>query len=265
MDSSCLVLRLAGPMQSWGRTSQFNQRRTDLWPTKSGVLGLLAAAEGRRRKDPIEDLLHLQFGVRVDQAGTMLRDYHTVSDHRGRPLLSANVNKQGSAEENTAKKYTAVTQRYYLQDAVFVVAVNGEPSFLENLAGVMRRPAFPLALGRRACPPTQPLVIEPDSDGPGALWPYSLEETLTRVPWMASRSTRPRVEGEGMLTVRLATVLDDDRGHDFVVDVPRSFDLDHPGFDARRVRHGWVEIASGASAVETTSSWGHDPFALLGW
>ena len=52
--TSVLVLRLAGPMQSWGVSSQFVHRATETFPTKSGLVGLLAAAQGRRRCDPIE-------------------------------------------------------------------------------------------------------------------------------------------------------------------------------------------------------------------
>ena len=52
-----LLLRLAGPLQSWGVKSRFTVRATELAPTKSGIIGMLAAAVGRRRTDPIEDLL----------------------------------------------------------------------------------------------------------------------------------------------------------------------------------------------------------------
>jgi CRISPR-associated protein Cas5/CasD subtype I-E len=79
-----LVLRLAGPLQSWGLRSSFNRRETNAEPTKSGVLGLLAAAAGMSREDPLDDLIPLRLGVRVDQTGTLLRDYHTLSDYRGR-------------------------------------------------------------------------------------------------------------------------------------------------------------------------------------
>lgn len=44
-----LLLRLAGPLQSWGSAARFARRGTENAPTKSGVLGLLAAAEGRPR------------------------------------------------------------------------------------------------------------------------------------------------------------------------------------------------------------------------
>lgn len=93
-----LVLRLAGPMQSWGSRSQFNRRDTDDQPTKSGIVGLLAAAAGRRRGDPIEDLVGLRLAVRVDQPGTLLRDYHTVSNYTGQSHLTASVNKSGRQE-----------------------------------------------------------------------------------------------------------------------------------------------------------------------
>ena len=59
---SVLLLRLKGPLQSWGDSSRFTRRETRQEPTKSGVLGLLAAAQGRRRGDPIEDLAGLAFG-----------------------------------------------------------------------------------------------------------------------------------------------------------------------------------------------------------
>lgn len=46
-----LLLRLAAPLQSWGSDSKFETRKTDREPTKSGVVGLLAAALGLRRDD----------------------------------------------------------------------------------------------------------------------------------------------------------------------------------------------------------------------
>ena len=64
-----LLLRLAAPLQSWGEDSKFETRRTRREPTKSGVIGLLAAALGRRRDEPLDDLRGLRFAVRVDQEG----------------------------------------------------------------------------------------------------------------------------------------------------------------------------------------------------
>ncbi|MBF6357022.1 type I-E CRISPR-associated protein Cas5/CasD [Nocardia higoensis] len=76
--TSVLLLRLAGPLQSWGSRSRFAHRDTDLRPTKSGVIGLCAAAMGLDRADPLGPLAELRFGVRADRPGTVIRDYQTV-------------------------------------------------------------------------------------------------------------------------------------------------------------------------------------------
>ena len=51
--------------------------------SKSAVIGLLAAAEGRRRTDSIEHLLDLRFAVRTEQAGRVERDFQTAASGVG--------------------------------------------------------------------------------------------------------------------------------------------------------------------------------------
>ena len=107
-----LLLRLAAPLQSWGMDSKFETRKTGREPTKSGVVGLLAAACGIGREEPgrLEPLNALRFGVRVDQEGTLLVDYHTArKEERGR----------GNAVKVTAYQ----TKRHYLADAIFLVGL----------------------------------------------------------------------------------------------------------------------------------------------
>ncbi|SCL25933.1 type I-E CRISPR-associated protein Cas5/CasD [Micromonospora inyonensis] len=263
----CLVLRLAGPLQSWGGRGQLNRRDTLDEPTKSGILGLLAAAQGLRRQDSIEKLLGLNLGVRTDQPGSLLRDYHTVSDYRGRPLPSAAVNAKGVQKPTSPPKHTHVTQRFYLQDAVFVAAVNGPTDLLRTLVDALRSPTFPLALGRRSCPPTQPLLLTPDDThrvDRDALWPGQPLEVLHRVPWQASDSHRTSRSHRKTMpaTVDLPVTVDDEHGDDIRVDVPASFDPLHRGFNTRRVRQEWVRLATGEPE---NSQPDHDPFALLGW
>src|SRR5690606_42030899 len=74
-----LLLRLVGPMQSWGTTSRFDERETLHEPSKSGVIGLICAALGRDRQEPIDDLCALRMGVRVDREGVLMRDYVTAT------------------------------------------------------------------------------------------------------------------------------------------------------------------------------------------
>lgn len=262
MEPRCLVLRLAAPLQSWGGQTDFNRRETLSEPTRSGVIGLLAAAQGRRRGDLIEDLLGLRLGVRVDQPGSLLRDYHTVSDFRGKPLLTAQLSAKGAQERTTPAKYTAVTQRYYLQDAAFVAVVEGPLELLDGLTGAVRQPTFPLALGRRACVPTQPLLLS-EKLSADDLWRGSLSSVLERVPWQASEAVRQlmRQRGQAPTHTRLATTVDDLEGQELRTDVPTTFAPKERSYMTRRVRRGWVDVETGFA----DGSGRHDPFALLGW
>ena len=73
-----LLLRLAAPIQAWGAEAKFETRRTLGYPTKSGVIGMLAAALGYSREESPEHLNGLHFGIRIDREGIYLRDYHTA-------------------------------------------------------------------------------------------------------------------------------------------------------------------------------------------
>lgn len=264
-DPRCLVLRLAGPLQSWGSRSQFNRRETDNEPTKSGVIGLLAAASGRRRGDPIADLVGLRFGVRVDQEGSMLRDYHTVSDLSGRPLLTANVDSKGRQKRSSGKtaKFTAVTQRFYLQDALFLAALEGDEALLGGLAESLLAPTFPLSLGRRSCVPSRPLVVRSDA---GLLWSGDLVQVLRDVPWQASAAHRERLRRIRRLpaTVWLNATVDEPDGVEVRADVPKSFAHRDRAFSVRNVRHLSIRQLTGERESVTDVS-AHDPFELLGW
>ncbi|MCX4750591.1 type I-E CRISPR-associated protein Cas5/CasD [Kitasatospora sp. NBC_01287] len=152
-----LLLHLAGPLQSWGERSQFNQRDTAPFPTRSGVIGLLACALGRHRDEPIDDLARLSLTVRADRPGVLLRDLHTVGGGlRGRDTVTTADGKKRSGA--TA---TLLSHRYYLADAAFTAAVTGtDTDLLDRCAAALRAPRWPLYLGRRSCPPEGPLLID---------------------------------------------------------------------------------------------------------
>lgn len=83
---SILLLRLAGPMQAWGTQSRFTNRDTGLEPSKSGVIGLLCAALGRSREQPLNDFRGIEMAVRIDREGRLMRDYHTAGgEHQPAP------------------------------------------------------------------------------------------------------------------------------------------------------------------------------------
>jgi len=161
---STLLLRLQGPMQSWGTTSRFDERDTQLDPSKSGVIGLVCAALGRNRSEPVNDLASLRMGVRVDREGALRSDYHTVQGLKGL------VNAMGKVQRDR----TVVSRRYYLSDAVFLVGLEGERTLLEQCHTALRNPVWPLALGRKSFIPSMPVYLA------GGLVEQPLELALTQ-------------------------------------------------------------------------------------
>ena len=148
-----LLLRLAAPLQAWGTESKFESRRTQREPSKSGVIGMLAAALGLRRDADLSELTALRFGVRVDREGKVIRDFHTAQ-----AVKAVKAAKKDKNEE--PEKIGYVTSRYYLSDAVFLVGLESEDhALLKKIETALRTPCFPLFLGRRSCPPTLPLVL----------------------------------------------------------------------------------------------------------
>ena len=137
-----LLLKLAAPLQSWGSDSRFAERKTQHEPTKSGVIGLVAAALGRRREDSIDDLAALRFGVRIDQPGNIERDF-----------------QDGRGLRWPIKDSLPLTYRYYLSDAVFVAALEGDGPFVQTCTEALEHPVFPLFLGRRSCPPSCKVLL----------------------------------------------------------------------------------------------------------
>ena len=182
-----VAFRLAGPLQSWGSRSRFVRRETEKAPTKSGVLGLVAAAKGIRRTDPLESLLGLRFGVRVDQPGQLVRDFHTA--HRPKKEPTGDVSWTPMP----------LSTRYYISDAVFLAVLEGERDLVAGIDEAVRRPEFPLYLGRRSCPPAGPIAL--------GVFDYGLDEALATLPWLASPHEQRRRRDK---TVRLATVRDAD-------------------------------------------------------
>ena len=143
-----LLLRLAGPMQSWGTQSRFTIRDTGLEPSKSGVIGLVCAALGRPRSASIEDLATLHMGVRVDHEGNMASDYHTT----------LNVIKASGAKPKPGE--AVVSTRYYLSDADFLVGLEGDDlQLLEEINVALGNPCWPLYLGRKAFPSSEPVHL----------------------------------------------------------------------------------------------------------
>lgn len=229
-----LVLALDGPLQSWGVTGRFVTRSTQKVPTKSGVLGMIAAALGRYRTDSVADLLGLSFAVRTDQQGGLLRDFQTEIDWRPKE-----------------PKSKPLTNRWYLQDFKFTVAVGGDRKLLETLDAALRSPEFPLYLGRRSCPPAGRV-----SRGIMDVEPL---DALAQAPWLAADWYKEKQP----MTLDLPVSRDVRAGEtpdEQVRDVPVSFDPRDRRYALRGIRHEWISMAN----PEGYDPDQHDPFTLLG-
>jgi len=202
-------------MQSWGVQSRFTVRDTGLEPSKSGVVGLLCAALGCRRDEPVADLAALTMGVRVDQEGVMARDYHTAG--KGGILKAS-----GQVE----RKNLVVSNRYYLSDARFLVGLEGDDlDLLTRLHGALRDPVWPLYLGRKAFVPGEPVWL-PEGLRPGE----TLLDALRTCPWLGCEPKKRPDQ------VRL--VLEDPGGPEVRPDQPLSFA--ERRFAPRRVRTEFI-------------------------
>lgn len=155
MKTATLLLRLEGPLQSWGYRSRFKERDTALEPTKSGVIGLLCCALGRDRRQSLDDLRSLAMHVRIDRPGRLLADYQTAGAGRFRGSESYAAPKSDGSKGKDA----IVMTKHYLQDASFLVALEGDCELLETLDAALRDPVWPLSLGRRSCPPAVPVAV----------------------------------------------------------------------------------------------------------
>ena len=196
-----LVFRLYGPMASWGDIAVGEQRPTTPHPSKSAVLGLIAAALGIRRdgEDRQQALAEgYGYAVRVDAPGVLQRDYHTVQipDRRSKHMLT-----RRDETLDRQNLYTVLSTRDYRCDGMYTVSLwvmGGAATNLEEIAASLSTPHFPLYLGRKSCPlalPVYPLCLQAETfeaafEKYDAEQPEALKDFLLR-PFKALKAAVP--------------------------------------------------------------------------
>jgi CRISPR system Cascade subunit CasD len=203
-----LLMRMRAPMMSWGDHSRFTIRDTRREPTKSAVIGLLCAALGRPRWEPIDDLAILKMGVRIDREGVMLCDYHTIMD---------------SIKSSGSKGDTVLSDRYYMADADYLVGLEGDRSLLETLDAALESPCWQLYFGRKSFVPSCPIQI--------GITELELSKALEDLQNYPSRSKEPK----------LRCVLEVENSFDTRRDVP--LDWQKRLFGSRCVETKYLEVA----------------------
>lgn len=150
-----LLFTVYAPLVSWGDIAVGEIRASWDRPSRSAVLGLVAAALGISRDDQAaHDALDIGygFGVRLDAPGTLLVDYHTTQTvaaaitKRTHPSTRAELLASGDRE-------TVVSRRTYRADALATAilwAHAGAKWPLSIIADALRRPVFVLYGGRKS-------------------------------------------------------------------------------------------------------------------
>ena len=224
-------------MQSWGTQSRFTMRDTGLEPSKSGVIGLLCAALGQSRDEPLDDLAALHMGVRVDIPGAMKLDYHTAG---GGTLPGGD--RYGVRKASGAAGDPVLSNRYYLADADFLVGLEGrDDDLLCRLHAALRAPKWQLYLGRKAFVPGVPIYVPC-----GLRVGEGLLDALTSYPW-------PRLDMEvpprGRHPDRLRLTIEDLEGYEVRMDQPLDKSFRTRSFLPRRVVNRFVTLGSGDGQV----------------
>ncbi len=161
MNTAHLPLWFDAPLQSWGFASRFQRRATSLFPTKSGVLGIVCAAMGLDKGSTAErELLPRLAGLGLTAwqfpryvirkpGGPLLvqrlEDFHTV----------LNTRRANGAMNNDP----VITRRQYLLEARFGLRLTGDSELLGQVAAALRNPCWGVWFGRKSCLPAAPVHL----------------------------------------------------------------------------------------------------------
>lgn len=232
-----LLLKLAGPLQSWGTSSHFETRQTDFYPSKSAIIGMIAASMGYQRNDDekIRQLNDLDFAVRIDQQGNLLRDYHTAKKYK----------------DNGQIERTYVTNRYYLEDAVFVCAIGHEnPNWIDEIAEALQSPYYQTYMGRRSLPVQADFFLGTTSE--------NVIEALQRTPRQSNSNSSYDDQRDRGLFVYADAHLLPEQPKNMSKDVVFSFSQKERKFGYRAVAKTRIEVETRVGDTD------HDAFGAIG-
>lgn len=161
-----LLFTLAAPLASFGLPGPVEKRGSSPLPTRSALLGLLAAALGLRRDDAagLDDLAQrVRFACRVERSGSLLRDYHTIQTPP-QPLLKKAPHRTRRDELSFPRDQlnTVLSRRDYHEDYRATIGVHCPGTATQQeLQQALLRPKFTLYVGRKTCVLAWPLDPQP--------------------------------------------------------------------------------------------------------
>ena len=243
-----ILLRLKGPMMSFGKECYFDTRYTERYPTKSAVTGLIASALGRKRGADISDIASMRFGVRIDAPGVVERDFCVTSMEVGRISAFLGDKNREEKKKNEIREISEYCNGYvvnrdknisykeYLCDAAFLVGLESDDEeLLCNIAYAIENPKFHIYLGRKCCPPEYPVLLKTEEHMCG-ITDRPLYDALYDEPYIGSDYSLERRLKKGNVVMEI--MMDgkmDDNGR-LVKDFPISFSTDKRQYTHRKIK-----------------------------
>jgi len=243
-----ILLRLKGPMMSFGKECYFDTRYTERYPTKSAVTGLIASALGRKRGADISDIASMRFGVRIDAPGVVERDFCVTSMEVGRiSAFLGDKNKEGFSKNEikeisdycngyVVNRDKNISYKEYLCDAAFLVGLESDDEeLLCNIAYAIENPKFHIYLGRKCCPPEYPVLLKTKEHMCG-ITDKSLYDALYDEPYIGSDYSLERrlKKGDVVMEIMMDGKMDDNGR--LVKDFPLSFSADRRQYTHRKIK-----------------------------
>ena len=213
------------------------------------MIGLLAACLGYRRDEAekLSELSILEFAVRIDQDGRLLRDYHIARSHK----------------DTGAELRTYVTNRYYLEDALFVVALSGMDELIDTLTKAIKSPYFQPFMGRRSLPVPVDFFLGVSAE--------DILDSLRNLPWQAAPWYKKKKRKQGIgEKISLEVYADEEILKDEKIsrsklrrDIPISFSQKGRQFAFRQEACISIEVLSGIEQGLGAEDIEHDVFSTL--
>lgn len=204
-----LTIRLSSPLQSYGKEAAFDRRNSNYYPTKSAIVGLIAAALGYGRKDNrIHELNKLNYAVRIEQHGERTTDFQIVEWKKGKRKL---------------------TYREYMQDAVYLIAIgSSNEDEINKIEYALKHPKYALFLGRRSNPIGGVLMISSYKN----TTPISV---LRKAPWQASEWYKKKIGRYYDTQIISDYDFRENKKNFFIKDIVESFDQKQREYSFRKV------------------------------
>lgn len=182
-----LVFQLYAPLVSWGDQAVGQERPSADHPSRSALLGLVAAALGIDRADEQQQLALAEschFGMKLCAPGLAMRDFHTAQVPPSNKKTKHLYTRRDELAE--PKVGTILSFRSYRQDSASIVALWLEADTeysLTQFSDALQSPHFHLYLGRKACPLALPLnpVVSTCESMKQALDDYRPADELSRL------------------------------------------------------------------------------------